>query len=240
MSIKNLKNPRRVGTVEHTIWQCIYDYPSMFKDASDVLMHLWVVIGNGSDWVDGKLLYHDEIERTHESKFEGPHKMTGVGILKQLDVQHSIEVLKGNADVKFTLENIDLVSKWHDKPWKNLYPLSEYSAIMNIPKNANKSHQKYARIVIDKVYESLYLYPTQPNDRDWNDLNDGESRVEGVARRQLRNIEFADKATAKMDKFFGKREGRENGYERWRSFAGYVRHKNKTFKGMQDILKSIY
>ena len=232
------KNPRRIGTVERNIWDSMYEYPSMYEDAASVLHHMFIVIGNGTDWIDGKLVYHREKPRSNSQKMEKPFKKQSFSACRQLDLQHEIEHLRRNRDTRFVLDNIDLLSRWHDRRWKSIYPLSKYSAIVTIPPDANKSHQKYARIVIDKIYEMLFYYPNSLSYTS-SDGTAAEKKRQSKANH-LRNVKWADYALNRVDKMFGKREGRPNGYQRWRSFAGYVRFKRKIHgqisKTLSDIL----
>lgn len=42
--------------VDHTVREDIWNYPMLFKSRSDVLHHLFYVIGNGYEWFNGELV----------------------------------------------------------------------------------------------------------------------------------------------------------------------------------------
>ena len=43
-------------TLEDTIFEALYYYPTLFQKRIDVLVHLFLTVGNGLEWVDGELV----------------------------------------------------------------------------------------------------------------------------------------------------------------------------------------
>ena len=61
--------------VELTIQEMFDNYPTLFKDRSDCLNHLFCVIGNGYDWINGELVegpedYSAEEQKAFESRLK--------------------------------------------------------------------------------------------------------------------------------------------------------------------------
>lgn len=55
--------------VELTIQEMFDNYPTLFKDRADCLNHLFCVIGNGYDWVNGELVEGPEDYSAEEQKY---------------------------------------------------------------------------------------------------------------------------------------------------------------------------
>lgn len=51
-----------MASIKTTIKQCMLRYPTLFSDQFDVMHHLFLVIGNGYQWVDGELCENDQAE----------------------------------------------------------------------------------------------------------------------------------------------------------------------------------
>ena len=61
--------------VELTIQEMFDNYPTLFKERADCLNHLFCVIGNGYDWVNGELIegpedYTEEEQREFETRLK--------------------------------------------------------------------------------------------------------------------------------------------------------------------------
>ena len=54
---------------ELTIQEMFDNYPTLFKDRADCLNHLFCVIGNGYDWVNGELVEGPEDYSAEEQKY---------------------------------------------------------------------------------------------------------------------------------------------------------------------------
>lgn len=50
-------------TPEKTIKCCLIYYPNLFSNRADVLNHLFLTVGNGYEWVNGELVYKDDIDK---------------------------------------------------------------------------------------------------------------------------------------------------------------------------------
>lgn len=133
---------------EHEIQYCYDKYPSLFRRRWEVLNHLFCVIGNGFEWVNGELvekgerkiknyvplLKDGEAYRSEESireQVSKENKKMDEWIIKhnqeyeKLGISHLINTWPGEKTEKEIAKTYNV----------EFYPLSEYSAIFNIPED---------------------------------------------------------------------------------------------------------
>ena len=148
---------------EETIQECYDKFPSLFVSRWQVLNQFFCVIGNGYEWINGELVamkYGDEEEdpnyypeldengRAHQPKkrlFIELEKWyaeiyKNAGIEMPVYSPHIKEMLESKGiKIETTSDRIiaDVAKHINDASDENidLYPLSEYSAIFNIPEN---------------------------------------------------------------------------------------------------------
>lgn len=126
---------------EELIEESIRCYPLIFRNRSQVLDHLFFVIGNGFEWIDGELV---KIGRERESY--NPHHWTrdylnrfAVDIKMGLpaDAAHLARTLLWNMENDFEDRCISEEAAERAKRYGvySPYPESSYSKINNIPSN---------------------------------------------------------------------------------------------------------
>lgn len=121
-------------TVKQTLKSCILLYPTIFKNKWDVYHHLFIVNGNGYAWKKGELVSSEKdaiptIEEAIEKHFEfhlGNRKLIESPLIWS---------------VKACKDNILLTLQWEKRmkdftcDRKKIYPICEFSKLLNIPKN---------------------------------------------------------------------------------------------------------
>lgn len=150
-----------MASVIETVESCILNYPKLFPNALHVYNHLFCVIGNGYDWVDGELVTNDTSMRytTVENAIMGylnhalieQWKEDGVAVrfLSSFgkandDISKYIRHLNGYVvkDVETILnykklaEDFSIIENTYIGNGFNsfsFYPICEYSKIMQIP-----------------------------------------------------------------------------------------------------------
>ena len=146
-------------TVEKTLRNSLILYPSLFTSKWDVYHHWFIVIGNGYGWVDGELVCdygNDEQDTTLEEAIE-----------KHFDFHASDRALL-SSPLRFSIERLkqDIIEtvNWEEKLLKpfsdegrntirdsRIYPLSNYSHILNIPDDIKEDWKVAAK----EMYEWL-------------------------------------------------------------------------------------
>jgi len=134
--------------LENYIRKSMREYPSLFYNRTQVIEHLFLVIGNGGDWVNGQIKFCDDRARYHRRKFQDPREV----IRPYRDVKTEIawkkligervdefeirflkeHVKEHNRQTKLIVENVKTLSKLH-VPQADYYPICEYSAIIDMP-----------------------------------------------------------------------------------------------------------
>ncbi len=83
-------------TPNDTIRELLLEYPSLFKSRGDVLHHLFCVIGNGYEWVDGELVSRYSDDR---SSFTNPTDRAIDRILTRLRLNLADDARSNNSHV---------------------------------------------------------------------------------------------------------------------------------------------
>lgn len=121
-------------TVDQVVRQAILHYPTLFQNRTDVLHHLFYVIGNGHAWENGEIVDTCGSYENHE-----PH------MYDENDPWFGEENKKRNAELQHIRDTIDervhdlsdlTANKYLKYPGpgvKHWYPESEYSLINKIP-----------------------------------------------------------------------------------------------------------
>ncbi len=135
-----------MATVEETVRNSLLDYPTLFSNRTEIFHHLFCVIGNGYEWNDGELVngYRmddglvEEYEREpcsvkdEEEQMKEYNEQYSKDLYEFLEPALRIQIRKDNAKFEFHKDNIDLLVKIVGNiDW--IYPMCEYSRLMNIP-----------------------------------------------------------------------------------------------------------
>lgn len=132
-------------TPNETIRRGLYYFPSLYKSRADVLHHLFLVIGNGYEWVDGELVLaykdpRDTQEPTEHVEEEFQRRMawrTEMGLnssMREIWEKHRDEDLEEiaqcHARIEDAMQDITFSHPGHE------YPVSKkYSKVLNYPEN---------------------------------------------------------------------------------------------------------
>lgn len=153
-------------SVESVLAKMFADYPSLFRTLADVYNHLFFVVGNGYDWLDGALveMVQDPAERSVAVDpmlvYENwPH-----------DAQQRVQqILRGEKD----LPKGPVPDDGAPRPF---YPLSDYSLITHVPDNVRPDW-------LDAAYEAAWTYHARASPYNRDDTYEQRERVEQDRRR---------------------------------------------------------
>jgi len=129
--------------VAEEIEKMIKEYPSLFKTRYAALDHLFCVIGNGYDWINGELVYTcipmSEEEKIVRKKERKKHEKLLYKVSKALGGNHLEKRKVEEKAEKLAIKNAKIIANtpFYDKITKDykFYPICDYSAIMNLPKD---------------------------------------------------------------------------------------------------------
>lgn len=118
---------------ERTLQRLYDEYPRLFQSRQRALNHLFCVIGNGYEWVNGELVYEDDVtydENDSDIISKSPMTDEEYEIEHQKWIEKTVEfkcsinpTITREEALKVTLEN-----------WHKWYPISkEFSHICNLP-----------------------------------------------------------------------------------------------------------
>lgn len=163
-----------MATVKDTVLRMMTEYPSLFPTKSDCYNHLFIVIGNGYDWVDGELVddsnYVDNTFKLEEDEDEvvkeEADRYAKMGLpedrLQAVIDRARLDFRLNKMRIQFALDNIDLIMQdnvFFQKP----YPYStNYSRVNNYPDDI-KADWKEA---IDETWSALRTYHASQTKRD--------------------------------------------------------------------------
>ncbi len=224
-------SPHPRGSLDDVVWRSIWYYPGMFSDGGRVLHHLYCVIGNGYEWVDGRLAAlcdEEDDDRDVFSNEDEVLKHIGEGAsLADLRRQQLIDVRRRNAEVFFRRDQVDLLCLDRGRRWSNLYPLYEYSKLADVPNDAATDFVTGARMAIDLAFGWLF-------DFDLKKIRKPEHH------RPRKSQQVLDAALEGIIRRFGNRSGPSNGHRQWTSYAEYkdfeTRHRREISKLFEDML----
>lgn len=204
---------------------CLLKYPDLFKNRIQVLIHLFAVIGNGTEWNKrGELV--SVCEKTPTKKVIDAMKMDNEYLLKEIE-RYKSEIGKVpclddlnkawllNAEFtlmcrKFVEENIDLVASNEQAMMARDYevytgyyienPCYKYAHIFNIPENITKS---WARAAYDLAkFWQHRLYQKNQGFYSGNKTKDDPQTFEGKKKEDwklaCRLSEIIDKTGTKI------------------------------------------
>ncbi len=138
-------------SLDRYVAEAIRNYPTLFKNRTDVLQHLFFVNGNGLEWVDGMLIdrYDNAAkDRARDLRDEAaelaecaePHEEDGIipeahrRYYEQQIARIRTGVRKHNLLVQFTIDHADMLAlmPW-DRELHSIYPICEYAKMCNVP-----------------------------------------------------------------------------------------------------------
>ena len=136
-------------TAFETIKQMMVEYPTLFPSKVQAIHHLFWVIGNGYDWVDGELISIDE-----------PHPITPYSISEDHRRMHEeyrkmyedVAVYDANWEMrergliafsKFLFENDDYIRTYRIE-LSSIYPLCEHAKVLTVPSDVKPDWLKVA------------------------------------------------------------------------------------------------
>ncbi len=230
-------NPQEAGTLNHLIWDSLWHYPMLYNHAGHVLHHLYVVIGNGFDWHEGRLTTPDR-KNYDDNILEPPttdeHMKLGDPPHSALVVSFEIDRLRRNANALFVRENVDLLVFDIEREWNKLYPICEYARVFTVPDDVQPDFLAGARLAIELAYGvlakggSLHYYIDTKSKRQRDD------RTRGC-------VEILDESLHSINTRFGPdpRGVESNGFRLWGSFNEYVATKEKLNASLRATLKDL-
>ncbi len=127
-------------TPKETIRRSLINFPSLYQEPADVLHHLFAVIGNGFEWVNGHLINSWEDERDDPTQW----------IQDQIDDAADSPSLKlyyrkMMHTYQFTKDNMEDILEHGDTRYAGTYyPLSQYSRILCVPDDVSNEWLKAA------------------------------------------------------------------------------------------------
>lgn len=145
-----------MASVRDTVYHLLVAYPTIYSNVADCYRHLFLMIGNGYEWVDGELV---DVCGDRNRPWKVPQfqdEMTEV--LKQDDSseycqgQKRLDVRRRNNQIQFVIDNFDLMfeeSIQFDR--LNDFSHSRYERIFNIPDDVKPDWLESAKRVIDAV-----------------------------------------------------------------------------------------
>lgn len=136
-----------MASVRDTVFNMMIHYPSLFQDVSDCFNHLFLVYGNGYEWIDGELcpiddgIYRDDTREYgwFEPRFlnleheliKYPYKKDNIDLAR-------LDVNRHNTQVQFVMNNIDAMIQEPISFTSPYIAFSEYSAIYANPNHISK------------------------------------------------------------------------------------------------------
>lgn len=155
--------------VELTIQSMFDDYPTLFKDRADCLNHLFCVIGNGYEWINGELVEDIDVDTysKEEIKILENHLVDGkafqhnlLSLKEEAEIYYDkvYEKSKNTQDFKPLLTKEEYLSKYEDNKYHRHERRKRWYFYINIP----------GKEKIDYHYNYSYLW-NYPEDikPDW-------------------------------------------------------------------------
>lgn len=165
--------------LEEHIRLSILNYPTIFKNRSDVLDHLFCVIGNGYEWENGELVAADtnrEATNKREAKKALTDWLSGTRERLGLDFDYEFSYRERKkpkesrvtfarrwmkvrwADAYEAIEDID--NRVSETPDKSFYPICEYSRMCTVPDDVREDWLsgviECCQLVIDSKLRTRY------------------------------------------------------------------------------------
>lgn len=230
-------NPHEDGSLNHLLWQSLWNWPMMYAHAGGVLEFIYIVIGTGFDWEEGRLvcIYSDEDGGTiadppqddEDLKLNDPPN-------QPLRVEFEIDRLRRNAKALFVRENVDLLVFDIERDWDSLYPLSEYSRVVSVPDDVRPDFLAGARLAIELAYGVLVKGGSIQYHVDTKNIRRRQDRTRSC-------IEILDESLRSINTRFGPdpRGVEANGYRLWNSFAMYTKTKRELNASFRTIMKEM-
>lgn len=199
------------------IVRMIWDYPTLFKNRSDALHHLFCVNGNGYEWEQGVLRGIDEdaqgnrltkrnpddVFRSEQEEIDSWEK-TFKNDLESETAQEIraiglCRIREHNSKMKYRRDNADLLALVEGDRF-NIYPLCEYACMAEVPDDVHPDFLAGVREIIFLVFET----PA-------NNFGSGYSEKE-----REKNIQFASNVLTQLSQRFPKgHEHEPTSYEGW-------------------------
>lgn len=200
----------------------MWDYPTLYHNRSRVIEHLFIVIGNGYDWIDGQLVETvygrrqrkaalDEIYADTPSGRESrEHFLAGTNSDWARTVREGME-LRDKIERKHAICRRTLISAFSQKrrQFSRVYPLSHYAKVVNIPDDIQPDWALGAQEAIDLIRgtkESFYqpfVGTTQPHYHD-NVVAPHVMTQEEGDNLHATDLHWADVAQARLDEVLAK------------------------------------
>ncbi len=131
-------------TVEDTIRQSIANFPCLHNNRTEVLHHVFCVLGNGYHWVDGALELKFPLEEDHSPFWDEP---AGDDILTQ--VQRQVAQAQ-NAQSRVILAELDDRCRLQE-PLPDCYPLYEYAKLLTLPEDIQSDWLEAAQEILTAI-----------------------------------------------------------------------------------------
>lgn len=125
--------------LEQQIQTMYEEYPELFQTRKQCLDHLFCVVGNSYEWVNGELVHYDCVNRTFDNEF-----------MFELD-----ENSKSKEPISF--------DEWFEK---RVEALNELLEIFPDDDNIKRNIERYQWYPLSKKYSYLYNYPKDIKE-DW-------------------------------------------------------------------------
>ncbi len=129
-----------MASVKDTVYSMLVRHPLSFQSKSDCFKSLFLLTGNGMEWVDGELVLPDE-----PLCMEPRYRDEETEVAKETcDLIHDAirrNVRLDNARVRFALENFDLL--FHEEvSFKRLGWVSDRCRLFNAPEKLNEDWEQ--------------------------------------------------------------------------------------------------
>jgi hypothetical protein len=136
-----------MNNFDRAIAEAICRYPGLYESRASVLHHWFCVIGNGMDWIDGKL------QNVYPEAFREPEEVKNIDLSKDSweiagDIKHNLSLakqamIKGNADLIALLPwELSTRLRW-------IYPMDKkYSKLACFPDNI---HPEYLQGIVEMI-----------------------------------------------------------------------------------------
>ena len=192
-----------MASVRYTVLGMLTQYPSIFPDKSACYRHLFLVNGNGYEWIDGELVdvcpsktgpdfknENEEVERQHGDCHYRSESM---------DNRIRLDVRRYNMLIQFALDNIDMIMDSEHVEFKSdifvTYSGWEFCKLMQMPDDIKPDWLEAVRDVRwalvpcvnqAKRFKPLYDRGLENLERDLKRLKDEKFAHEYKTEEQMR------------------------------------------------------
>lgn len=186
-----------MASVKATVSEMIYNYPSLFKNRTQALHHLFAVIGNGYEWYEGELVsVFNEPNRSDEEileRLDWPLSSNGNPELRAFIAKEQAKIDAENALRLEARRNHAQLALMPGPLSHHPYPPSKYAAVLCLPEDVTADWRTAAREFAAVV---LPLWEQGEHLRGWDD--EGVAAPPSYLEDQRREVARASEILAEL------------------------------------------